>query len=150
MSEVAAWTLGGVLAESHTEPARLIVDHADQSLWLGEGEAVDHPSHYHSDSGIEVIDAIEAWDLNFALGNAVKYCARAGHKDPSKAIEDLRKAVWYIEREIERHRELASLPRERDEDEEVRLDSYMARRSQSDYMARRKEHQELWVQGDTK
>lgn len=82
--------------------AKMIIDHADRALLCGEIEAVDHPSHYHATSGIEVIDAIEAWDLNFSLGCAVKYCARAGHKDPSKAIEDLRKAVWYIEREIER------------------------------------------------
>ena len=63
MSGAAAWTLGGVLAESradptvaaHTEHARLIVDHADQSLLLSEEETVDHPSHYHADSGVEVI-----------------------------------------------------------------------------------------------
>lgn len=65
-------------------------------------ETVEHPSHYHAQSGIEVIDAIEAWDLNFALGNAVKYIARAGHKDPARQIEDLKKAQWYVAREIER------------------------------------------------
>ncbi|MBO7309522.1 MAG: DUF3310 domain-containing protein [Kiritimatiellae bacterium] len=61
--------------------------------------AVDHPSHYNVGK-IEVIDAIEAWGLNFSLGNAVKYIARADHK--GKPIEDLQKARWYIEREIER------------------------------------------------
>lgn len=61
--------------------------------------AVDHPSHYNVGK-IEVIDAIEDWGLNFSLGNAVKYIARADHK--GKPIEDLRKARWYIEREIER------------------------------------------------
>ena len=62
-------------------------------------EAVNHPSHYNQGK-IEVIDAIEDWKLGFALGNAVKYIARAGHKgDP---IEDLRKAAWYIDREINR------------------------------------------------
>ena len=61
---------------------------------------VNHPSHYHADSGIEVIDAIEAWGLNFSLGNAVKYIARAGHKE--NAVEDLEKAAWYIDREIDR------------------------------------------------
>jgi len=85
--------------------AKMIIDLADRSLWIGEAEAVDHPSHYHATSGIEVIDAIEAWELNFALGNAVKYCARAGHKDPAKAVEDLRKAIWYIEREIQRRKD---------------------------------------------
>lgn len=83
----------------------MVVDLVDHALWLGEAEMVDHPSHYHATSGIEVIDAIEAWDLNFSLGCAVKYCARAGHKDPNKAIEDLRKAVWYIEREIQRRKD---------------------------------------------
>lgn len=67
-------------------------------------EAISHPSHYLSDSGIEAIDAIEAWDLGkgFNRGNAVKYICRAGIKDPSKEIEDLEKAAWYINREIER------------------------------------------------
>lgn len=63
--------------------------------------AVNHPSHYNV-GGIEVIDAIEAWDLNFNKGNAVKYIARAGKKNPEKEIEDLQKAEWYIQREIQR------------------------------------------------
>ena len=62
---------------------------------------VDHPSHYNVGK-IEVIDAIEAWGLNFSLGNAVKYIARADHK--GEPIEDLEKARWYIEREIERRK----------------------------------------------
>lgn len=64
-------------------------------------DAVNNPAHYTS-GGIEVIDAIEAWDLNFHRGNAVKYVARAGKKDPAKELEDLRKARWYIDREIVR------------------------------------------------
>ena len=67
-------------------------------------ENVNHPSHYRSASGIEVIDAIEAWNLNFSRGNAIKYIARAGVKDSSKEIEDLEKARWYIDREIQRLR----------------------------------------------
>jgi hypothetical protein len=50
---------------------------------MAKKEAVNHPSHYHAASGVEVIDAIEAWDLGFSLGNAVKYIARArpqGHR----------------------------------------------------------------------
>lgn len=62
---------------------------------------VDHPAHYNTGS-IEVIDAIEDWGLNFSRGNAVKYIARAGHKNVSKELEDLEKAKWYIEREINR------------------------------------------------
>jgi len=63
--------------------------------------AVDHPDHYNVGK-IEVIDAIEDWCLNFSLGNAVKYIARADHK--GKAIEDLEKAAWCLNREIERRR----------------------------------------------
>lgn len=62
---------------------------------------VTHPSHYNRGS-IEVIEAIEDWNLNFHRGNAVKYIARAGKKDPAKKVEDLEKAVWYLKREIER------------------------------------------------
>lgn len=64
-------------------------------------EAVNHPAHYNMGS-IEVIDALEAWDLGFCLGNAVKYIARAGKKDPAKTIEDLKKARWYLDHEIAR------------------------------------------------
>ena len=59
---------------------------------------IDHPSHYRSDSKFEAIDVIEAWSLNFNLGNVIKYVCRAGLKGGS--LEDLRKASWYLEREI--------------------------------------------------
>ena len=59
---------------------------------------VSHPSHYNQ--GIEVIDIIESWDLNFSLGNAIKYILRSPYK--GKQIEDLEKARWYIDREINR------------------------------------------------
>ena len=62
-------------------------------------DAVNHPSHY-TDGKIEVIDFIEDKKLNYHRGNAVKYICRAGKKDPAKEIEDLQKAVWYINREI--------------------------------------------------
>lgn len=61
---------------------------------------VTHPAHYNS-GNIEVIEAIEDWKLGFHLGNAVKYIARAGRKDPAKEVEDLNKAIWYILRAIE-------------------------------------------------
>ena len=61
---------------------------------------VDHPSHYLKNSGHEVIDVIDAWSLGFDLGNAVKYIARAGKKNPDKSKEDLNKAIWYIQHEI--------------------------------------------------
>lgn len=60
---------------------------------------IDSPSHYNAGK-IEVIDFIEDQDLNFSRGNCVKYVCRAGHKND--AIEDLQKAKWYIEREINR------------------------------------------------
>lgn len=62
---------------------------------------VDHPSHYNTGK-IEVIDFIEDQDLNFSRGNALKYLCRAGKKETSKEVEDLQKAAWYINREIER------------------------------------------------
>ncbi len=62
-------------------------------------DPVNRPSHY-TDGKIEVIDYIEDKKLGFCLGNAVKYISRAGKKDPSKEIEDLKKAKWYIERRI--------------------------------------------------
>lgn len=65
-------------------------------------ERVDHPAHYHAESGREVIEIIEAWRLNFSRGNALKYIARAGRKDPAREVQDLEKARWYIEREIKR------------------------------------------------
>lgn len=63
-------------------------------------DVVNHPSHYTRFKGIEVIQLTE--QLNFCKGNAIKYIARAGAKDVSKEIEDLKKAIWYIEREIQR------------------------------------------------
>ena len=65
-------------------------------------EQVDHPAHYHASSGFEVIEIIEAWSLNFNRGNALKYLARAGRKDPASEAQDLKKALWYIERELKR------------------------------------------------
>jgi len=67
---------------------------------MTEHDPVNSPSHYVSDSGIEAIDVIEAFDLGFRLGNCVKYILRAGAKDPSKRAEDLQKAKWYLEREL--------------------------------------------------
>lgn len=66
-----------------------------------QAEAVDHPAHYNTGK-IEIVAAIDDWRLGFSLGNAVKYIARAGKKDPAKTLEDLRKARWYLDREIER------------------------------------------------
>lgn len=60
---------------------------------------MNHPKHYNVGK-IEAIEVIEDWDLGFCLGNVVKYVSRAGHK--GSELEDLRKANWYLLREIER------------------------------------------------
>ena len=59
---------------------------------------IDHPLHY-TVGGIETIDFIEAKKLNFHLGNVIKYVTRANHK--GTPLEDLKKAQWYLSREIE-------------------------------------------------
>ena len=64
-------------------------------------DPVNHPSHY-TDGKIEVIDFIEDKNLSFHLGNVVKYIARAGKKDTTKTIEDLKKARWYLDRYIQK------------------------------------------------
>jgi hypothetical protein len=62
---------------------------------------VNRPKHY-TDGKIEVIDFIEDKKLCYHLGNTVKYISRAGKKDPSKELEDLKKAQWYLNRKIQK------------------------------------------------
>ena len=64
-------------------------------------DTINHPAYY-TDGKIEVSDFIADKNLNFFRGNVVKYTCRAGKKDSSKEVEDLKKAQWYIGREIER------------------------------------------------
>ena len=65
-----------------------------------EYEKVNHPKHYNSGGDeFECIRVIEAWKLNFNLGNALKYICRCNHKGTKK--QDLEKAIWYIKREID-------------------------------------------------
>jgi hypothetical protein len=62
-------------------------------------DAVNHPAHYGgADNPYEAIKVIDAWGLGFCLGNTVKYISRAGKK--GAALEDLKKARWYLDREI--------------------------------------------------
>ena len=64
-----------------------------------KNEMINHPTHYGGkDNLYEAIKVIEAWDLGFNLGNAIKYISRAGKK--LDILEDLEKASWYINREI--------------------------------------------------
>ena len=62
---------------------------------------ISHPSYYKHDS-VEVIDLIDAYNLNFNLGNVIKYITRAGHKDGEDILTALNKAEWYLNHEIER------------------------------------------------
>jgi hypothetical protein len=64
--------------------------------------AVNHPAHYGGDGTYEAIKVIEAWELDFSLGNAVKYISRAGRKPGADEVEDLEKARWYLTRAIQR------------------------------------------------
>lgn len=79
---------------------------ADAKCYPSINDSVSHPSHY-TYGKIECIDFIFDKDLNFALGNAIKYIIRAGHKssagmsDEEKTIQDLEKAKQYIDFEIE-------------------------------------------------
>lgn len=65
-------------------------------------EAVNHPAHYQSATGLEAIDVIDAFGLGFCLGNTFKYIARAGKKGGASELEDLRKARWYLDHHIAR------------------------------------------------
>ena len=65
-------------------------------------EQVNHPSHYGGkDNTYEAIKVIDAWNLDFCLGNVVKYISRAGKKGNNSKEQDLKKALWYLEHEIE-------------------------------------------------
>ena len=78
-------------------------DFRDNAIVITEiSDNVSHPSHYADgwSNGAEVIDLTE--QLSFCAGNVVKYICRAGRKDPEKHVEDLKKARWYLDREISR------------------------------------------------
>ena len=66
-------------------------------------KAVNNPNHYGGkENTYEAIKVIEAWNLDFHLGNVVKYISRAGKKDKTKLKEDLLKAKWYLDRYIDK------------------------------------------------
>lgn len=68
-------------------------------------EVINHPDHYGGEDNLyETIKVIEAWKLNFNLGNCIKYISRAGKK--ADLLEDLMKAQWYLEREISNQRRI--------------------------------------------
>ena len=77
----------------------LNIDFKELDIKEDKKEMVDHPKHYNMGK-YEAIDVIEDWGLGFNLGNTVKYISRAGHKD--SILQDLKKALWYLDREIKR------------------------------------------------
>lgn len=79
--------------DAQTHPQEQLTD-------IERREAVNNPDCYKT-GGVEAIDVIEAWELGFNLGNVVKYIARCGRKSDN-VLGDLKKAAWYLTREIER------------------------------------------------
>lgn len=88
-----------VSTSGHQHDPQLPIEPAE----VADSSAVNHPQHY-ARGGLEAIDAIEAFGLNFHLGNVLKYVVRADAK--GKATEDLKKAAWYLAREIDRRAKL--------------------------------------------
>ncbi len=85
-------TMAYLKAKDYFEPKE---EKADDEI-----DMVNHPPHYVG-HGIEPIEFIESHNLNFCLGSAVKYIARAPYKGTE--LEDLKKAKWFLEREIKKH-----------------------------------------------
>ena len=80
-------------------------DSPEHFFYAQESESIDHPAHYGgADNVYEAIKVIDAWQLSFCLGNVLKYIARAGKKNNviGSTVEDLKKAAWYLQHEIER------------------------------------------------
>ena len=64
-------------------------------------EMINNPIHYGGKENVyETTKVIDNWELDFLLGNTIKYISRAGKKDPTKKLEDLKKALFYLERKI--------------------------------------------------
>ena len=77
-----------------------MVDLAKDYNEKNNGDPVVHPDHYQG-NGYEVLDIIDDFDLNFNLGNVLKYVLRAGRKNSELKEEDLEKALFYLKRELE-------------------------------------------------
>ena len=94
--------------EYQKEPSIILipVEHSKKmwniQLGVNKMDNVNHPAHYGgADNVYEAIKVIEAWNLDFCLGNVVKYISRAGKKEGNSLIQDLEKAKWYLERRIQ-------------------------------------------------
>ena len=97
-NEYTTAEISDVLGVSTNTVSKLTSPQISQALDYMD-DPVNHPSHY-TQGKIECIDFIQDKKLNFCRGNAVKYIVRAGLKDPAKEVEDLQKAIFYINREI--------------------------------------------------
>ena len=86
---------------------------------------INHPKHYNTGK-IEVIEFIEDQNLGYHRGNAVKYICRAGRKDPAKTNEDIKKAVWYLDRSIEIAQEKPRRPNDMNPRSEMNTASFKA------------------------
>jgi hypothetical protein len=97
--EKKAAELAETIRNRFPEPAPkvTIVEEMPVTMHESEADSVNHPAHYKV-GGIETIDFIEAKKLNYNMGNALKYIARADYKGNRK--QDLEKAIWYLQREL--------------------------------------------------
>ena len=92
--ETTYGTCQGLTPNENIIRAKKYLDNINKTI---PSDNVNNPSHYNTGT-IEVITVIEDWKLNFNLGNAVKYIGRCEHKNNKK--EDIKKAIWYLEREL--------------------------------------------------
>lgn len=90
-------TLKRLAADERLKYLGKVITAKSPNSTIKQHDDINHPSHY-TQGDIEVIDYIEDKKLGYRLGNVVKYVSRAGHKDD--AIKDLKKARWYLNREI--------------------------------------------------
>ena len=79
--------------------------HPTTSIKRTASAKIDHPLYYGGDTIYETIKVIEEWKLGFHLGNAVKYISRAGRKTGTSGVEDIRKAMWYLQRWVDGEKE---------------------------------------------
>lgn len=92
-----------VMRYDEKEATSTLLSIAEQLANKNNYDPVNNPAHYKV-GGIETIDFIEAKNLGYHLGNVVKYVARSDHK--GRRLEDLKKARWYLDREIENEEKL--------------------------------------------
>lgn len=91
----------GNLRQSMTQDEWDELGHSASKVSIPDNN-VQHPVHYGgAGNPYEAIKVIEAWELDFCLGNVIKYISRAGKKGEWKHREDLEKAAWYLNRAIE-------------------------------------------------